>query len=135
MSEWIIKLVNNSIHHFVDLQKAIGQYYELQSGWIHKLQACIETEPAYSAHINLIDTIAGPGNEKLLAPFLLLLITKTHLTVTFLGELTENETAYIVGVWPKKFLQILKTDKDAILNLLYIITDQPQLVDNIDVYF
>lgn len=135
MSGWTIKLVNNSIHNFVDLQKTIGQYYELQSGWIHKLQACIKTEPAYSAHINLIDTITGPGTEKLLAPFLLLLITKTHLTVTFLGELTENETGYIVGVWPKKFLQILKTDNDAILNLLYIITDQPQLVDKIDVYF
>jgi|GEM_PF-3224877 len=135
MKIWTIKLVNGSQHSFVDLHQAIGKYYEIKTGWIQKLQTCIKEQPTYFVHINLIDSIKGPEHEKLVAPFLLLLVTKTKLTITFLGELTEDETGIIVGVWPDKFLQILESDEDAILNLLFIITNQPELVEKIDVYF
>jgi hypothetical protein len=135
MTEWTVKLKNESKHRFIDLQHACGQYYELQSGWIHRLQSCIKEQSAYSVHVNLIEQTKGPQGEQLQAPFLLLLITRTKLTVTFLGELAEDETGYILGVWPDQFLQILKEDKDAILNLLFIVTEQPQLVEKIDVYF
>ncbi len=135
MTTWTIKLVNGSEYNFIDLHQALGQYYEFQSGWIKKLQSCIKEQSTYSVHINLLEITTGPKNEKLLAPFLLLLITNTKLTVAFLGELTENETGYIVGIWPDKFLQILKSDNDAILNILFIITDQPELVEKLDLYF
>jgi hypothetical protein len=135
MTKWTIKLVNGSEFKFDDLQKVIGHYYALHTDWIHKLQSRIKEQPTYSVHVNLIDTIRGPKSETLLAPFLLLLITTTKLSVTFLGELTEDETGYIIGLWPTKFLHIIKSDKDAIHNLLYVITNQPELVEKVDVYF
>lgn len=135
MKVWTVKLTKGSKHTFVDLHAACGQYYALQSGWVHKLQSCIKEQSAYSVHLNLIQMTNGPHDERLQSPFLLLLITATKLTVTFLGELGENETGYIVGVWPEQFLQILKEDKDAIVNLLFIITEQPQLIESVDLYF
>jgi hypothetical protein len=135
MNTWIVKLTEGAKQRFIDLQAASGQYYELQSGWFHKLQSCIKEQSTYSVHLNLIKMTKGPKGEQLQAPFLLLLITATKLTVTFLGELGENETGYIVGVWPDQFLQILKEDEDAIINLLFIITEQPQLIETVDLYF
>jgi hypothetical protein len=135
MKGWTVKLEGNSKLQLLDLQKAVGQYYELQSGFIKKLQTAIKKHALYSVHINLIDSTRGPNDEQLLTPFLILLMTKTKLTVAFLGELTENETGYIVGIWPPKFLPIIKADSQSILNLLYIITDQPKLIEKLDVYF
>ncbi len=135
MRVWTVELTEGSKRTFVDLQTAFGQYYKLQSGWVHKLQSLIKEQSAYSVHLNLIKMTKGPQGERLQAPFLLLLITASRLTVAFLGELDENETGYIVGVWPEQFLQILKEDKDAIVNLLFILTEQPQLLETVDLYF
>ncbi|MFX1566722.1 MAG: hypothetical protein ACFFCH_12100 [Promethearchaeota archaeon] len=135
MASWKVKLEGGSELQLLDLQKATGQYYELQSGFIQQLQTTIKKHSTYSVHLNIIDSTLGPNSEQLLAPFLLVLLTKTKLTVTFLGELTENETGYIIGVWPTKFLRIIKADSQAILNMLYIITNQPTLVERLDLYF
>ena len=132
---WTIQLVNGLEHRFVDLKKATGQYYELHSGFIRQLQSSISQYPAYSVHTSLIETTKGPEENSLQAPFLLLVITQTALTVTFLGELTEDDTGYIVGVWPENFLSILEKDTDAILKLLFIITNQPELIERLDLYF
>ena len=132
---WAIQLVNGLEHRFVDLKKAIGQYYELHAGFIRQLQSCISQYPSYSVHTSLIETTKGPEGHSLQAPFLLLVITQTALTVTFLGELTEDDTGYIVGVWPEIFLSILEKDTDAILKLLFIITNQPELIERLDLYF
>ncbi|MFX1565462.1 MAG: hypothetical protein ACFFCH_05680 [Promethearchaeota archaeon] len=135
MTRWTVTLVDGSTLQLLDLQKTGYQYYELQAGFIQQLQTAIKRQPTYSVKLNLIDSTLGPNSEQLLAPFLLLLITTTKLTVTFLGELTENETGYIIGIWPPKFLRIIKSDSQAILNILYIITNQPTLVEKLDVYF
>ncbi|MFX1318079.1 MAG: hypothetical protein ACFE9D_07800 [Promethearchaeota archaeon] len=135
MNIWTVELTEGSKHTFIDLQAAFGQYYEVQSGWLQKLQSRIKEQSTYSVHLNLIQLTKGPQGERLQAPFLLLLVTATKLTVTFLGELGGNETAYIVGVWPEQFLQVLKEDKDAIVKLLFIITEQPQLLETADLYF
>lgn len=135
MASWKVLLVEGPERVLYDLQQALGQYYELQQGWIQKLQSRIKEHQAYQVHLNLIKSVQGPQNATLLAPFLLLLVTKTQLTVTFLGELTENDTGFIIGVWPKKFQQILANDKQAILNLLYIIVEQPHLVQQVDLFF
>ncbi|MFX1566440.1 MAG: hypothetical protein ACFFCH_10660 [Promethearchaeota archaeon] len=135
MASWKVKLEGGSELQLLDLQKATGQYYELQSGFIQQLQTAVKKHSTYSVHLNVIDSTLGPNSEQLLAPFLLVLITKTKLTMTFLGELTENETGYIIGIWPTKFLRIIKADSQAILNMLYIITNQPTLVERLDVYF
>ena len=132
---WIVYLRNGSKYEFVDLLQAKGQYYQLQTGWIRKLQKRIKEQSTYSVHTNLIASTKGPESESLQAPFLLVLVTKTTLTVSFLGELTDEETGYIVGIWPDTFLQVLKSDEEAILNLLYIITNQPELVDRIELHF
>lgn len=135
MMSWIVHLRNGSKYEFVDLLQAKGQYYQLQTGWIRKLQKRIKEQSTYSVHTNLIASTKGPESESLQAPFLLVLVTKTTLTVSFLGELTDEETGYIVGIWPDTFLQVLKSDEEAILNLLYIITNQPELVDRIELHF
>lgn len=135
MASWTVKLIKGEHYAFADLLQRIGQYYELQSAWVQKLQAHIKAEPKYEVHLNLIDSVQGPNGETLVAPFLLLLITKTKLTITLLGELTENDTGHVIGVWPEKFLKILETDEKAILNLLYIIVEQPSLIEKIELTF
>ena len=132
---WTVQLVNGSEHRFIDLQKAVGQYYKLHAGFIHQLQSRISKFSSYSVHTSLIETTKDPEKHSLKAPFLLLVITQTALTVTFLGELTEDDTGYIVGVWPTNFLAIIEKDKDAILKLLFIITNQPDLIEKLDLYF
>ncbi|MFX1491143.1 MAG: hypothetical protein ACFFBU_02710 [Promethearchaeota archaeon] len=128
-------MVEGPMRKFYDLQKVLNQYYELKPEWIKKLQLQIREQPVYNVHLNLIKSVQGPQGQNLLAPFLLLLITKTQLTVTYLGELTEDDTGYLIGVWPKKFLKILKSDEKAILNLLYVIIEYPQLMEKIDLFF
>jgi len=135
MTSWKVLLIEGPERVLYDIQHSLGQYYELQQGWIQKLQSRIKEHQAYQVHLNMIKSVQGSQNAKLLAPFLLLLVTKTQLTVTFLGELTENDTGFIIGVWPKKFQKILANDKQAILNLLYIIIDQPHLVQQVDLFF
>jgi hypothetical protein len=135
MTSWKVLLIEGPERVLYDLQHSLGQYYELQQGWIQKLQSRIKEHHAYQVHLNLIKSVQGPQNVTLLTPFLLLLVTKTQLTVTFLGELTENDTGFIIGVWPKKFQKILADDKKAILNLLYIIVEQPHLVQQVDLFF
>ena len=132
---WTIQLVNGSEYQFIDLQKVGGQYYELQAGFFHQLQSCINKSSSYSVHTNLIKTTKGPEKNTLKSPFLLLVITQTALTVTFLGELTEDDTGCIRGVWPENFLSILEKDNDAIVKLLFIITNQPELIEKLDLYF
>lgn len=135
MSTWKVTLVEGPMRKFYDLQQVLNQYYELKPEWIKKLQLQIREQPVYNVHLNLIKSVQGPQGQNLLAPFLLLLITKTQLTVTYLGELTEDDTGYLIGVWPKKFLKILKSDEKAILNLLYVIIEYPQLMEKIDLFF
>jgi hypothetical protein len=135
MASWKVSLIEGPERILHDIQHTIGQYYELQPGWIQKLQSQIKKRQTYQVHLNLIKSVQGPQNATLLAPFLLLLVTKTQLTVTFLGELTENGTGFIIGVWPKKFQKILADDQKAILNLFYIIVEQPHLVQQVDLFF
>ena len=135
LASWKVSLIEGPERVLYDIQQALGQYYELQSGWIQKLQSQIKNHQTYQVHLNLIKSVQGPQNATLFAPFLLMLVTKTQLTVTFLGELTENDTGVIIGIWPKKFQKILADDKQAILNLLYIIVEQPHLVQQVDLFF
>ncbi|MFW9830938.1 MAG: hypothetical protein ACFFD8_04120 [Candidatus Thorarchaeota archaeon] len=135
MAVWTVKMVKGDQYSFTDLHQRIGQYFELQPEWIQKLKDRISERPEYQVYTKLIDSAHGPNGEQLLAPFLLLFITKSNLTVTFLGELKENEMGHVLGIWPEKFLTILKIDEQAILNLLYIIVEQPDLVEKIELTF
>ena len=132
---WKVKLTQGPVQHFYDVQNILGSYYELQRGWLQRVQALIKTRRNYNIHLNLIQAIQGPKGKTLLAPFLLLLVTKTGLTVTFLGELTEDESACLIGVWPKTFRNIIKSDSQALLNLLYITIEKPKLIEQIDFFF
>ncbi len=135
VSTWVVNLIEGREQKFFDIQQLKGNYYEMQPEWIEKLQSLIKRHPDYKVHINLIESVSGPRREGLIAPFLLLLVTKTQLTVTFLGELTEDNTGVILGVWPKNFLKILDADDKAILNLLYVIIEQSELVAKLDLIF
>jgi hypothetical protein len=135
LASWKVSLIEGPERVLYDIQNTLGQYYELQPGWIQKLQSQIKKHQTYQVHLNLIKSVQGPRKATLLTPFLLLLVTKTQLIITFLGELTENDTGFIIGIWPKKFQTILATDKQAILNLLYIIVEQPHLVQQVDLFF
>ena len=135
MSTWKVTLLEGPARKFYDLQQVLGQYYELQPEWIQKLQSRIREQPVYNVHPNLLKSVQGPSGQNLLTPFPLLVLIKTQLTVTVLGELTENDKGNIIGVCPKMFLKILKSDEKAILNLLYVIIGYPQLMEKIDLFF
>ncbi len=135
MATWQVNLVDGSKRTFYDISQILGQYYKLQPEWIKKLQVHIKQESAYQISLSVINSVSGPQGASLHAPFLLLLITKTRLTVTLLGELAESGAGCIKGIWPKTFLKILETDEKAILNMLYIISEQPQLVEKLELYF
>lgn len=131
----MVSLIEGRKQRFFDIQQQKGNYYEMQSKWIEKLQSLIKEQPDYNVHVNLIKSVSGPQKEEPIAPFLLLIVTKTQLTVTFLGELTEDNTGIILGVWPENFLTILDADDKAILNLLYVIIEQPELIAKMDLFF
>lgn len=133
--KWHVKLVQGPVQQFYDIQEILGSYYQLQKGWVQRIQSLIKMKPHYNIHLNVIKAIKGPRGRSLLAPFLLLLVTKTELTVTFLGELTEDESACLIGVWPKAFKKIIKSDSQALLNLLYIVVEKPKIVEQIDFFF
>jgi hypothetical protein len=135
MASWKVILTDGPERVLYDIQNVLDLYYELQPGWLQKLQSRIKKQQTYRIHLNAIKSVEGPKGTSLLAPFLLLLITKSQLTVTFLGELTEDETGILIALWPKKFQTILAEDKNAILNLLYIIVEQPHLVQQVDLFF
>jgi hypothetical protein len=132
---WKVKLAQGPLQHFYDIQRCLGSYYELQKGWIQRIQSLLKTKSHYNLHLDVIKAIKGPKGRSLIAPFILLLVTKTQLTVTFLGELTEDESACLIGVWPNTFRNLIKSDKKALLNLLYIAVEKPKLVEQIDFYF
>jgi len=132
---WKVKLVQGPLQRFYDLQQIMGSYYQLQKGWVQRVQSLIKTQPHYNIHLDVIKVIQGPKGANLLAPFLLLLVTKTQFTVTFLGELIEDEAACLFGVWPKTFRNLIKSDSQALLNLLYIVVEKPNLVEQIDFFF
>jgi hypothetical protein len=132
---WKVKLAQGPVQQFYDIQQILGSYYELQTGWIQRVQALIKTRSNYNIHLNVIKAIQGPKGKTLLAPFLLLLVTKTGLTVTFLGELTEDESACLIGVWPKNFRNVIKSDSQVLLNLFYITIEKPKLIEQIDFFF
>ncbi|MFX0168056.1 MAG: hypothetical protein ACFE89_01760 [Candidatus Hodarchaeota archaeon] len=132
---WKVRLIKGAVQKFHDIQQIIGHYYELQQGWIHKLQSLIKNKTNYHIHLNVIKSVHGPKDTSLLVPFLLLLVTKTQLTVTFLGELTEDESAYLIGVWPDAFRSILTSDQQALLNLAYITVEKPHLIEELQLFF
>jgi hypothetical protein len=132
---WKVKLVQGPVQKFFDIQQILGSYYELQQGWVRKIQTVIKEQPHYNIHLNVIKSVQGSKEISLLAPFLLLLVTKRQLTVTFLGELTESDSACLIGVWPKTFRSILKTDPQAFLKLLYIAVEKPKSIEQIDFFF
>lgn len=135
MKTWRIELIAGPHRQFHDLKSKIGHYYELKSGWIQRLQQNIKKFEKYNVHAKSIQTVKGPGLKKIYAPFVLLLVVKTGLSITFLGELTKNDTGYILGVWPPQFLSILEKDPQAIINLLYVTVEQPDLVAQLDIFF
>lgn len=135
MTSWHIELITGPSRQFYDLKTRIGQYYELKSGWIRKLQQHIKNFDCYNVHAKSIQTVKGPKSKKIYAPFILLLVAKTGLTITFLGELTEKDTGYILGIWPQQFFSILEKDPQAIMNLLYMTVEQPDLVTQLDLFF
>ena len=132
---WKVHLIKGAVQQFHDIQQILGQYYELQQGWVRKLQSRINKEPNYHIHLNVIKSVQGPKGASLLVPFLLLLVTKTKLTVTLLGELTEDESAYLIGVWPDAFCKVLRTDHQALLNLVYITVEKPRLIEEMQMFF
>lgn len=132
---WKVKLVQGPVQRFYDIQQIMGSYYELRKGWVRKVQSLIKTKPHYNIHLDVIKAIQGPKETSLLAPFLLLLVTKTELTVTFLGELTEDDSACLIGIWPRTFRNLIKSDSQALLNLMYIVVEKPNSVEQIDFFF
>lgn len=128
-------MIEESSQKFIDLHSLSKQYYQLKPDFIEKLQSLIKEKPNYLKRTDLIRSAKGPKKRVLSRPFLLLLITIKGLTVTFLGDLSDDNSGYILGVWPSQFKRVLEADSDAIINLLYVIVERPDVLLRLELVF
>ncbi|MFX1563907.1 MAG: hypothetical protein ACFFDP_11450, partial [Promethearchaeota archaeon] len=103
---------------FIDLHFLSNQYYQLKPDFIQKLQSLIQRKANYSKRDSSIRSVRGPKKRILAKPFLLFLSTIMGLMVTLLGELSDDNSAIILGVYPSQFKRILELDTNAIINIL-----------------
>ena len=135
MIHWYVTIASGSSWSFLDLKDLSGQYYELKSDFIEKLQSQIKVQPQYSIKVNMIQSAVGLSGEPLTTPFLLLLIMKSGLTVNLLGELSETNGGQILGVWPDQFREVFRKDPQSILNLLFSIIEHPEVIFRLELFF
>ncbi len=95
----------------------------------------IREQGAYKARYGLILSVKESSKVQLTAPFILLLVTHTNFTASFLGNLDETGGGSIVGVWPQQMKGLLSSDSQAILTLLFIITERPEVVQSLHILF
>jgi len=134
---WRVELVEGPTREFLDLHALVGSYYRLHPRFLKKLQEQIKCHPIYRVRAGIIRKAADSKSRQLDAPFILLLITHTGLTVSLLGNLSseEDEGGHLVGVWPAQFSHVLKADPQALINLLYLVSEQPQSLRRMDLLF
>jgi len=117
---------------FIDLHFLSNQYYQLKPDFIEKLQILIRKKSNYSRRDDSIRSTRGPEKRVLAKPFLLVLATRKGLMVTLLGDLSDDNSALILGVFPIQFKHVLEIDSNAIINLLYIMIEQPSVVQHLE---
>jgi hypothetical protein len=135
MTTWHVNLVEGPSRQFIDLRKLCGQYYQLNPRFIEKLNSHIEEHRTYKVRLGVIHSVKEPSDIQLPNPFILLLVTRTGLTVSLLGGLDETGGGSIVGVWPLQIKEILNSDPQAIVTLLFIITERPEAVQSLHLIF
>lgn len=135
VATWHVKLAEGPSRTFLDIQTLCGQYYQLNPSFIEKLQSQIKEQATYKVRYGGILSVKEPSDSQLTAPFILLLVTRTNLTVSLLGSLDETGGGSIVGVWPHQIKHLLSSDPQAILALLFIITEKPEVVQSLHLLF
>ena len=132
---WLIELSGEPSRKFNDIQQMSGQYYQLFPEFLEKLQNQLQMQPHYHVLVSKIQNVIAPKKNNLTSPFIISLLSNTGLAVTFLGGLTDPEGCQIVGVWPAQFQSVLKTDPKAVINLLYIIIERPEIIHWLELMF
>ena len=135
MTTWQVKLAEGPPRTFLDVHTLGGEYYKLSPSFIGKLQRLIREQDTYKAQYGLILSVTEPSETRLTTPFILFLITRMNFTASFLGGLDELGGGAIVGVWPHQIKDLLSSDSQAILSLLYIITERPEIVKSLHLLF
>ncbi len=135
MTTWHVKLAEGPSRKFLDIHTLSGQYYQLNPRFVGKLQRLIREQVAYKARYGFILSVKEPSETKLIAPFILLLVTRMNFTASLLGSLDEVGGGSIVGVWPYQIKELLNSDPQAILSLLFIITERPEAVQSLHLLF
>jgi hypothetical protein len=135
MTTWLVELAEGPSRTFLDVQTLSGEYYKLSPRFIGKLQRLIREQADYKARYGVILSIKEPSETQLTTPFILFLITRVNFTASFLGGLDELGGGTIVGVWPEQMRDVLSSDSKAILSLLYIITERPEVVKSLHFLF
>lgn len=135
VTTWHVKLAEGPSRTFLDIHTLCGQYYQLNPSFIEKLQSHIKEQVAYKVRYGVILLVKEPSDSKLTAPFILLLVTRTNLTVSLLGSLNKISGGSIVGVWPHQIKELLSSEPQVILSLLFIITERPEVVQSLRLLF
>ncbi|MFX1476438.1 MAG: hypothetical protein ACFFCO_13355 [Promethearchaeota archaeon] len=135
MTHWHVKFAEGSLQVFLDIHTLCGQYYQLHPRFIKKLHSHIKEQRTYTVRHGVIHSVKDPSNSQLTDPFILLLATRAGLTVSLLGGLDEIGGGSIVGVWPHQIKELLGSDSQAILTLLFIITERPEAVQSLQLLF
>lgn len=131
---WVVEWADGQSQEFFDLQEIGRQYYALKPQFLMKLRVLVKEAPNYHVRIGALRSVKGSKGVPN-ASFVLTLITSEGLAVTFLGDIAGKGAGRIVGVWPTQFRAILEADEDAIVNLLYIVTERPEVVQHLELDF
>jgi hypothetical protein len=135
MGAWLVDFGTDSIRKYIDLRESTSSYLELKPEFLRKLQACIREREHYQEKIGVIKSVKDPQGKSVITPFCSLIISKTGLTVSFLGRIADDDSSNILGYWPTQFITVLNTDPNAISTLLYVIIEKPETVFKLELFF
>ncbi len=128
MDIWLVDFGTGTKREYFDLSESTGSYLELKPGFIKNLQVYIHEYKNYEEKIGVIKSAEDPQGKPVSTPFCLLIISKTGLTVSFLGRFGAVDSSFLLGYWPEQFISILKSHSNAVLTLLYAITEKPETI-------
>ena len=135
MGAWLVDFGNDSIREYIDLRESTNSYLELKPEFLRRLQDCIREREHYQEEIGVVKSVKDPQGKSVITPFCLLIISKTGLTVSFLGRFTDDDSGYILGYWPTQFISVLNIDPNAISILLYAIIEKPETILKLELFF
>jgi len=119
---------------FFDINSLIGRYFSVSNRILALLKANIVHEKNYSAITKLKKIMDPEGKivEDSKTFFAVICIDKFNRRIGFLFRKVD-EQVFLIGLWPKNFVDVIKNQKDFFMSFLTAITNEPDFWRIVDI--